>query len=176
MRHSELINLLPPFLRTILEYCIIFEIEESAFDELTLNIENLSKEVIIDKAKSYGLVQYEKIFNIINTTTDIEERRFNLKSKMINQLPFNMEWLNDKLKSLVGENNYQIIIENSIYKVSLNVSSIFEDVAQRLYGIYRQLIPANMELVVNLLDSAVSDVYISNVWHEGETMFIKGEV
>ena len=167
MKYKNLINYLPSFLRKILEYNTIFDIEDSTFKELLSNIESIMKEVIIDKATDYGLVQYEKIFNVANTTNDVEERRFNIKAKMTSQLPFNMEWLENKLKSIVGDGNYLINLDRNNFALTIMISHIFPDIVTNLNVTLRQEVPANLVLTINLFKSDDINTYIGSFIHKG---------
>jgi len=171
MRQNNLISYLPPFLREILEYYTIFDIEDSVFEELISNIENSTKEVIIDKATGYGLVQYEKIFNIANTTSNVEERRFNIKAKMTSQLPFNLEWLDNKLRSIVGDGNYTINLDRTNFSLTIMISHIFPDIVINLKPTLRQEIPANLVLTVNLFKSDNTNTYVGSFVHRGAKRF-----
>lgn len=168
---------LPKFYKNNIEMYNIISSEETELENnLKQDIKNTFDNTFAKISNLDGIKRYEDLLGIQSTSTDIEYRRVNILSKLGTSGNLTYKWLDNNLKNLVGEGNYQIILENNIYKISINVSSVFEDTASKLYNIYRPIIPANMQLVVNLFDDVNTTMYISNIWHEGDTILIKGEV
>lgn len=168
---------LPKFYKNNIEMYNIISSEETELENnLKQDIKNTFDNTFAKISNLDGIKRYEDLLGIQSTSTDIEYRRANILSKLGTSGNLTYKWLDNNLKNLVGEGNYQIILENNIYKISINVSSVFEDTASKLYNIYRPIIPANMQLVVNLFDDVNTTMYISNIWHEGDTILIKGEV
>lgn len=170
-------NYLPKFYKNNVEMYNIISSEETELENnLKQDIKNAFDNTFAKISNLDGIKRYENLLDIQSTSTDIEYRRANILSKLGTSGNLTYKWLDNNLKNLVGEGNYQIVLENNIYKISINVSSVFEDTASKLYNIYRPIIPANMQLVVNLFDNVNTTMYISNIWHEGDTILIKGEV
>ena len=170
-------NYLPKFYKNNVEMYNIISSEETELENnLKQDIKNAFDNTFAKISNLDGIKRYEDLLDIQSTSTDIEYRRANILSKLGTSGNLTYKWLDNNLKNLVGEGNYQIVLENNIYKISTNVSSVFEDTASKLYNIYRPIIPANMQLVVNLFDNVNTTMYISNIWHEGDTILIKGEV
>lgn len=170
-------NYLPKFYKNNVEMYNIISSEETELENnLKQDIKNAFDNTFAKISNLDGIKRYEDLLDIQSTSTDIEYRRANILSKLGTSGNLTYKWLDNNLKNLVGEGNYQIVLENNIYKISINVSSVFEDTASKLYSIYRLIIPANMQLVVNLFDNVNTTMYISNIWHEGDTILIKGEV
>lgn len=168
---------IPKLYKNNIEIYNISDSEEKEFENyIKADIQNSFDNTFAKISNIDGIKRYEELLGIQSDSTDLEYRRANILSKLGTSGNLTYRWLDNNLKNLVGEGNYQIILENNIYKISINVSSVFEDTASKLYDIYRPIIPANMQLIVNLLDSANINVYISNIWHEGEETLIKGEV
>ena len=171
----NLTNHLPQFLRDIKEYKEIYNVEEVEIESLETKIEEIIKEASAETATSYGLERYEKILNIVNTTENIEERRFKIKSKLINQLPFNMKWLDNKLKNLVGEGNYKITLDAEKYTSTVQISHIFPDIVDVMNNDLRQQLPANLTIIVNLFRTEVANLYFGGIIHVGKYIKIGGE-
>ena len=171
----NLIGHLPRFLRDIKEYKEICTVEEIELENLELKIKEIITEVSAETAKNYGLERYEKILNIVNTTEDVEERRFKIKSKLTNQLPFNMKWLDNKLKSLVGVGNYKIDLDSENYQITIQISHVFPDVANVMNNDLREQLPANLIIKVNLFRTETSNLYVGGFVHVGKFVKIGGE-
>lgn len=171
---SNLIKLLPSFLREIKEYKEIFSSIEEEFNAFRIQMDKALQESSVETATDYGLDRYEKMLNIANSSNDVIERRFKIKSKLINQLPFNKKWLDNKLKSLVGEGNYIIKIDESNYEVTVQVSYIFPNVVKELSESLRNELPANLVVNVNLFRTEEAEVYVGGILHIGKFKQIGG--
>lgn len=168
---------LPKLYKNNIEMYNIIDSEEIEFeDNIKQDIKNTFDNTFAKISNLDGIKRYEELLDIQSTSTDIEYRRAKILSKLSTSGNLTYRWLENNLKNLVGEGNYQIVLENNVYKILVNVSSVFKDTATKLYSIYRPIIPANMELIVNLFDNIDTKLYISNIWHEGDTILIKGEV
>ncbi len=172
----NLINHLPPFLREIKDYKEICDTEEIELKNLETKIEEIIREVSVETASSYGLDRYEKILNVIKTTENVEERRFKIRSKLTNQLPFNMKWLDNKLKSLVGKGNYKITLDAEKYTITVQISHVFPDIATVVKNDLSQQLPANLIIIVNLFRTETSDIYIGGVVHIGKFIKLGGAI
>lgn len=166
---SNLIKSLPPFLQEIEEYKKICSTEDIEIEKVDSKINELLNEISVETAESYGLTRYEKIFNITNAVdVTTEERRFKIKSKLINQLPFNMKWLDNKLKNLVGEGNYKITLDTDNYKITVQISHVFPDIADILGDDLRKQLPANLIIIINLFQTENAKLYIGATVHVGD--------
>ena len=97
----SMIEYLHSFLQEVREYKEIYKAEDIELEELKNKINELLDETVVNRANSYGLERYEKIYNIKNISNDIETRRFNILSKINDRVPFSLKWLDNKLKQLV---------------------------------------------------------------------------
>lgn len=167
----DLITHIPSFLRDVEEYNQIFESENIELENAENRAKEMLRELTSTTAISYGLNKYEEALNIPTTNSSIEERRFAIKSKLINQLPFNMNWLENKLKSLVGIGNYTISLDTSNFSLSISISHIFPDIANNLNTTLRQEIPANLLLNINLFKSDEINTYVGSFIHKGAKRF-----
>ncbi len=172
---SNIVTYLPEYLQDIREYKEICSSENIELEQLEKRIEDVINEVNVQTASNYGLSRYEKIFNIVNTTTDIEERRFKVRSKLINQLPFNMKWLDNKLKNLVGEGNYKFTLDTDNYKITVQISHIFPDVVDVMTRDLSEQLPANLIIIVNLFRTEMAKLYYGGIIHIGKNIKIGGE-
>lgn len=170
----NLIEHLPLFLRGIREYKEIYRTEEIELKNLENKIEEIIREASAETAKGYGLDRYEKILNIVKTTDDIDARRFKIKNKLANQLPFNMKWLDNKLKNLVGEGNYKITLDTDNFQITIQISHIFPDIATVMNNDLRQQLPANLIITVNLFRTETSNLYVGGFIHVGKFIKIGG--
>ena len=129
-------NYLPKFYKNNVEMYNIISSEETELENnLKQDIKNAFDNTFAKISNLDGIKRYEDLLDIQSTSTDIEYRRANILSKLGTSGNLTYKWLDNNLKNLVGEGNYQIVLENNIYKISINVSSVFEDTASKLYNI-----------------------------------------
>lgn len=160
----NIIEHLPHFLQEVREYKEICKVEDIELENIQAKMNELLDEVIVNRASMYGLARYEKIYNIKNISDNIDIRRFNILSKINNRAPFTLKWLDNKLKQLVGENNYKINIEN--YRITISIVYLFGDVANTLQKDLRELLPANLIIKINLFSNF--NLYLASIVHEKE--------
>lgn len=160
----KLIEYLPNFMQEITEFEELFKTEDEELEKLKSQIDNILKEVIVNTSDDYGLKRYEKIYNIDVVSADIDVRRFNIISKINNKAPFTYKWLDNKLKKLVGENNYKINIEYDNYKVIISIVYLFGDIVNNLQKDLKQLLPANLIIQINLFSNC--NLHLASIVHE----------
>lgn len=160
----KLIDYMPNFLQDVREFNIISSLEDDELEKLKLHIDNILKEIVVNTSEDYGLQRYEKIYNIDVVSADIDVRRFNIISKINNKAPFTYKWLDNKLKQLVGENNYKINIEYDNYKVIISIVYLFGDIVNNLQKDLKQLLPANLIIQINLFSNC--NLHLASIIHE----------
>lgn len=165
---------LPFFLQEVKEFDEICKTEDIELENLTSKINELLNEITVAYATNVGLSRYEKIYNIKNISTDIEERRFNILNRMNGKGPFTLNWLNNKLKTLVGEDNYKIDIDYGKYTIDISVSGIFQNIAEILDTDLKEQLPANLIITVNLFQTEKANIYVGTLIREGDFIKLRG--
>ncbi len=147
---SKLIEYMPPFLKNIREFNKIFDAEDIELEDLNYNLKKMLTEVIVKTADSYGLDRYENIYNISNTSNNIEIRRINILNKINDILPFTLKWLYNKLEEALGEGNYHIDVDYNNYSIKITILGLSMEIADIYRENLRQQLPANMVIVFDL--------------------------
>lgn len=142
----KLIEYMPPFLRTVREFNVIFEAEDAEVDNLKNEISRLLKEVIVKTAESYGLERYEKIYHIKNVAETLEARRMTILLRMNNRTQYTYKWLINTLNEAIGKENYVITTDFKNYKMHIEIALNYTEAAEILKRDLVKQIPANIEL------------------------------
>lgn len=174
----KLSNYMPKLYKNNVEMTnIIYSEEEELENGLKNDINSLFNNEFVITATEDGIKRYEDLLGIpLDENKDnIEYRRARILSKLSTSGVLTYKWLENNLINLVGKNNYQINLDNLNYLLNINISNVYSNTAETLYTIYRPLIPANLQLFVNLFDMIETILYTSNVVHEGELLLIRGE-
>ena len=146
----SLINYLPTFLQNILEYKEIMNVEDIEISDIKAEIENSINEVSIQNATEKGIARYEKILNMKTISElSLENRRVLVKSKFLNRAPFTVKWLDNNLKSLCGEGNYEINIDYKNFILNIQIGYLFEEATEEIRKDLKNIVPANLKLNMN---------------------------
>lgn len=115
-----------------------------------IDAENLELDLFIGTATAAGIARREKEYGISPKDTDsLEDRRFRIKLKENERLPYTETFLREKLTELCGADGYylEVLADEVIVKISLGKKSFFESVADML----EKMIPLNMIIRLGLL-------------------------
>ena len=146
----SLIDYLPEFLQEIKEYKEIMSAEDIETNDLKERISNLTEEVSIINATEYGIRRYERILGIKeNASLNLEERRLIIKNLFLNRAPFTVKWLKNKLEAICGKENYDILIDYHNFSINVQIGYLFEEATEELRKDLINIIPANLNLLVN---------------------------
>lgn len=96
-----------------------------------------------------GIERYERILKIIPSpsTEDLEFRRGRVINRLALGPPFTEIFLRQRLESIFGKENVQLVVDHDIYTVYFSVETeIYELYRDTVYEI-RQLIPADLIII-----------------------------
>ena len=171
MFERRLIDYLPVAERNIAEFdAILTTAEQPELSALWDAVYNAQNDQFIVDATEYGVSRWEKILGIVPKSTDsLDVRRFSVLTRLTEQLPFTLTTLKEKLKSLCGEDGYEVSLNAEKYilsvRIALTVRSSFEDVELLL----KRIVPAN--LIVDLSLKYNQHDAISEYTHKGLQVF-----
>lgn len=136
---------LPKYLREVKELKQITDIENKEFELLKNELNMFVQENFLDLMELEGLKRWEQILKIKPFASDtIEDRRFRIKSRLLDRLPYSLPSLRFRLDAMLGEGKYKLSIDYDKYiltlKLELTVKSQFNEVVGMLYN----MLPANM--------------------------------
>ncbi len=150
MYDRNLIEYLPEFLRNVKEYEAILTLaEQPEMVELWKAEENALNDQFVVDATENGVSRWEKVLGIVPKATDnLDVRKFSILTRINEQIPFTITTLKEQLKSLCGEDGYEVNLDASNFilsvRVALTAKSNFDDVNSLL----KRVVPAN--LIVDL--------------------------
>lgn len=157
---------------------IIYSEEDELENKLKVELENVFKNTFAKVATEAGIENWEKLLNIeLDSNRDnLEYRRNKVLTKLSTTVPLSYRWLEENLTSMVGANNFYIELHNNQYKIYINIANLFNDTAETIYDLYRPLLPANLEIIVNVFEEEEADLYFGIVMQEGEFTSLGNEV
>ena len=175
MYDRNLIEYLPEFLRDVREYKAILNLaEQPEIVSLWEAAENTLNDQFVVDATENGVLRWEKILGIVPKPTDtLEIRKFSILARINEQLPFTLATLNEQLKSLCGEDGYEVILDAANYTLSVRVALTARNNFNDVNLFLKRVVPANMvidlSLKYNQHDAVSSHTHedLKNFTHEG---------
>ena len=112
---------------------------------------NIFKNNFIKTANINGIIQYEKVYEIEpNSDYTVEERRENVKNKMLWKPPFTRQRLLDILKNIWGEGNYFFEIRYEDFEVIIDINTVNPIVYLQFQKNVRRVIPSNIHIIYSI--------------------------
>ena len=145
-----MIDYLPEFLRGVKEFDAILTLaEQPEMVELWKAEENALNDQFISDATENGVSRWEKILGIVPKANDtLDVRKFSILTRINEQLPFTLVTLNEQLKTLCGEDGYDLKLDANNYTLSVKVALTAKSNLNDVDALLKRVVPAN--LVVNL--------------------------
>lgn len=147
----KMIDYYPRVLQLVQEVIGMSDGQQEGFDELWDNLGTAMDNQFLSTATEYGIARWEGVLDISPRGGDtLEDRRFRVKARVNEQLPYTVRVLEQKLVTLCGEDGYSITFNHGAYtltvKVALSAKSNFDDVDD----LVRRIAPANLVIIVEL--------------------------
>ncbi|MBO8435138.1 MAG: DUF2313 domain-containing protein [Tyzzerella sp.] len=140
----------PPIVKDYKEFKEISRVENEMLTDCWSWSNKVFLDQFIETLTDNGCKRWEKILNIQPKGTDtLEVRRFRIKSRINEDLPYTYKALLNVLDNLCG-NGYEVTLFNDEYRlkilIELTVKRMFDEVEKTV----RRMLPANMILEVSL--------------------------
>ncbi|WNY26182.1 putative phage tail protein [Methanolapillus millepedarum] len=149
---EELITRYPPFLQAYQEYNQISNGATPLLRIAYAEAQRVARDRYIDTASKYAIERWEKILHITPYGTDtLDIRRFRVKARKNERLPYTERFLGQQLASLCGPTGYSMTIEPAecTMHVKITVGNIrnFETVQDFL----ERTVPLNIDITLTQL-------------------------
>ena len=133
------------------EYKAILEDgEQEEFNVLWQEVENALNNQFVEYANEAGVKRYEKILNISpKSTATLDERKFTIKSKLNEELPFTVKMLERKLKMLCGDDGYLIISIPEEYRLVIGLGLVAYNNYHDVENLLKKMVPANIVIEIS---------------------------
>ena len=141
----------PLIIKDYREFKEIAEIENTILTDCWSSSNNVFLDQFIETLTDNGCKRWEKILNIQPKGTDtLEVRRFRIKSRINEDLPYTYKALVNVLNSLCGEGQYTINLYNNEYRLKILIELTAKKLFDEVESTVKRMIPANMILEVSL--------------------------
>lgn len=152
MYNRNLIEYLPPFLREIKEYqAILTTADQPEIVLLWQAAENVFKDQFIMDATENGVSRWEKILGIVpKATHTLEERKFDILTRINEKLPFTITTLKEQLSTLCGADGYSVFLDNNKYLLKVQIALKAKNNFEAVNSLLKRIVPANMMILLSL--------------------------
>ena len=154
----------PEIIRDIPDISQIYDINDDQADELDEAIDHLDDNIFLEDMHEDHIIRWENILNIAPATDDtLEDRRFRVKTKVLERLPYSYRVIMNKLATLVPDGLEVDINEDRTHidiSLALRSAKMLADVDELMESI----LPLNMTYAVIVLYNLYS-IYIGTWTH-----------
>ena len=143
---SDLLNLLPPWYRRILDYQQICETEQTEFETIYSTLNVVNQNLFLQTMDEGTVSQWEKIFGI---TADLETETLDFRrARIINRLsmqpPYTLGFLYQKLDELIGKGKWEVNVDYPNYTLYIKSSAINQSYAIEVAYTVNHIKPAHI--------------------------------
>ena len=129
----------------------IYEINDKQCDDLEKAVDELDGNIFLDYMNEHMISNWENLLNITPLDDDtVDERRFRVKSKVIERLPYSIRMIKRKLDTLCPD-GYTLALNDQLteanIKIALKSSKMIDDVAELM----EDMLPLNMIFKVTII-------------------------
>ena len=181
---TDILELLPPWYKRVLDYQQICNSEREQLDVLSLEIAAVAENMFLQTMGVPAIEEWENIFKIYPSSSDtIEFRRARILNRVSTKPPFTLEFLYQKLDELIGENRWTVYVDYTNYTLYIESSAENQSYAQEISVLLNTIKPAHIVYVntpyikdgVLASETILSNTYIYNyrlgAWGLGSSPF-----
>lgn len=149
---ADLIKYVPDVLRDIREFKALAECGNAEYNTLWGELNNIRNDLFVDSLTENGASRWETILKIVPKATDtIEVRRFRIKAKLNEQLPYSFNVVKSQLETLCGDDGYNFTVDYPNYLINVRVALTARGMYDEVENLLNRVRPANMVIDLSLL-------------------------
>lgn len=155
----------PGIIENIPDIATIYETNDEQADELDEAIETLDDNIFLDDMHEDQIVRWENILKISPATDDSwDDRRFRVKTKVLERLPYSYRVIINKLETLVPD-GLSVSIDNDRLHLDISLALRSVKMLADVEEMVEKMLPLNMTFTIIILYNQYS-IYI-NRWTHG---------
>lgn len=174
-REINLIDSLPEIYKPIYDFRGMCNSSGRELSELYAKVHTILEDQFINTCSATVLAKWEKYLGLTPNATDtLDERRFRVLTRLNDVPPYTDRYLEKRLNELCGEGYWRVYRDYDIYMLTVEVSLDSEANTETVLNMVRDIIPANMELVVQNYRSRHSE--LTAFTHEQLAAYTQDEI
>lgn len=148
---KQMITYLPEVLWDVLEFRLLMDAEQKLFDRWEEKADSLLRSSFFDDSDEIGIARYEKLLGLVPRASDtLETRRFRVKSKFNERLPFTHRTLEQQLTALCGEDGFSLELYGDEFRLAVQVDLLAQNNFQSVSELLERVVPANLIIDLRL--------------------------
>ena len=156
----------PGIIENIPDIATIYETNDEQADELDEAVETLDDNIFLDDMHEDQIVRWENILKISPATDDSwDDRRFRVKTKVLERLPYSYRVIINKLETLVPD-GLSVSIDNDRLHLDISLALRSVKMLADVEEMVEKMLPLNMTFTIIILYNQYS-IYI-NRWTHGQ--------
>lgn len=146
---TDMLSLLPPWYREILDYQEICQTEKAQFDALAAEITGVADNFFFQTMDESAVSMWEQIFEIVpNPDTDsLAFRRARALNRISTRPPFTLGFLYQKLDELIGPGAWTVTVDYPNYTIYIESSAENQQYATEVAYTINRIKPAHIVYV-----------------------------
>lgn len=146
---TDLLSLLPPWYRAILDYQEIGQTEQAQFEALAAEIVGVADNFFFQTMDENTVSQWEQIFGIIPNpdTESLAFRRARVLNRVSTRPPFTLSFLYQKLDELIGPDIWTVTVDYPNYTLYIESSAENQQYATEVAYTINRIKPAHVVYV-----------------------------
>lgn len=152
MKTVKLLDYLPEALRDVREIKLALESEDIKLTQLYTDIDAVMKNQFISSSDIGTISKWEKIMDITPLDSDtLDERRFRVKARYNEQVPYTYQTLTRNLAMLCGVDGYTLDLSVSNYALDVKLNLGSKKKYTEVVAMLKRITPCNILVTVGLL-------------------------
>lgn len=167
------IHWLPKHLARMEEWKAICAAYDVLLSEAWQALDDIHANMAIDSLTEGGCEAWESLLGIIPGKYDtLEERRYRIQTWWTQELPYTVPKLDEMLKHLCGDGNYDIVVDSRNYRVTIKLGLSNEENYADVESLLARVLPANLERTVLIMFNthnvlaAFTHTHLATMTHE----------
>lgn len=170
----KLIDYLPLCIQDFAEISAVMNSEQDYIEKAWEDVDDVMNNQFVVDATEDGVKRWESILNISpKANYTLDERKFNILTRLNEQLPYTLDALKSMLSSLCGSDGYALKIDNDKYTLIVKLALSNENNFEMVEALLDKVVPAN---IVKTVLTFNSHYMLSGFTHEQLTAFTHKEL
>ena len=151
--------------REMREFQALAVLEDTELLQVWQSTQEVWANQFLDSLMETGCARWEKILVIQPKLSDtLEVRRFRIKTRLNEDLPYTYRVLEQALEALCGSGNYALVLKPQTYSLKILLELTIKKLVDEVEAMARRMVPANMVLEVLLRYNQWQD-YAQTTWN-----------
>lgn len=134
----------PDIITNIPDIAKIYEINEGQCNDLEISIQSMDQNIFLDSMNEDMIVRWEEMLQITPNTDDtIDDRRFRVKTKVMERLPYSLRVIQQKLDTLCPD-GYVMTISEDRTEINIRLMLKSKKMVKDVGELMEEILPLNM--------------------------------